>query len=214
MSRRLRRPTQGRQGRSGAFSFFREFHFTVFSSQKPTHKHPINQLICHLRYNLANRPRNNKRSNCYESLPEEEQLSYPPIREAARIRSVCNKRMCSKCLQIPLNHSHIWRRALNCTCGPLKSCFWLNDVLLWPEHDTSYRGAKGQAMELLKPYKKWQLVEAGGKFYLLDVLNPLSMLVLSALQVQLALCSWKLDKKWRPWHEDRRDAGWCHVHGW
>lgn len=39
------------------------------------------------------------------------------------------------------------------------------------------------------------VVEAVGKFYLLDVLNPLLLLVLSALWVQLALCLWKLRKR-------------------
>ncbi len=94
--------------------------------------------------NLASMARHNKRNNCYESLPEEEQLSFPPIMERVRIRSVCSKIMCSKCLQIPQHHSsHIWRmRALNCTCRLLKSCFILNNILLWPGHDTLYRGSQ------------------------------------------------------------------------
>ena len=55
--------------------------------------------------NLANGARHNKRNNCYESLHEEEQLSSPSIRESVWIRSVCNKIMCSKCLQIPLSEA-------------------------------------------------------------------------------------------------------------
>lgn len=146
-------------------------------------------------FNLANRVRHNKRNNSYESLPEEEQLSLPPIRQRVRIRSVCNKIMCSKCLQIPLHHpSHIWRmRAVHCTGRLLSSCFIQNDILLWPGHDTLHciEGAKGHAEEHMEPFIKRHRVVVGVCGKVLSVVRLKS----SLLKVQLALCLLKSGKE-------------------